>query len=296
MLKLSFGTFCTNYNSTVSTNHTFRLENLNFDKIFETFLKNLNDFFKLLELCKKLDISIFRLGSNFIPFASHKSFKEEWLLKIEPYIVEACKIIKEKYQIRITMHPGQFVVLNSLNKKVLENSLRELKYHFWLLDKLGIGKEGIVIIHIGGKYEDKKRSIERFICTVEKNNWFKRRLCIENDEKNFSAKDIVYISNLLNIPMVFDYFHNLLNPSEFDINDIVSTWKNHSTPKFHLSSQGKGRIGMHGDFVKFEDFINFYRLLKTIEIDKIDIMIESKKKEKAVLKLRKDIMKNMALL
>lgn len=286
MTEIGFGIFCTNAERTLSTNHTFRLKSLSFDRVFESLSANLRDLFELLELCRREKIEVFRLGSNFIPYASHKDFKEEWFLKIEPFLIETGKTIRENFNIRITMHPGQFVILNSPKLEVIDNSLRELRYHFWVLDKLGIGDDGIVIIHIGGIYSEKERAIERFINTVEKNSWLKKRLAVENDERLFTAKDTLYVAKNLKIPFVFDYFHHVLNPSIFDFNDIYETWRGKGTPKFHLSSQGDGKYGLHGDYVKLDDFYALMELIEVAGLKKVHIMLEAKQKEKAINRLR----------
>lgn len=283
MTEIGFGIFCTNGDRTLSTNHTFRLKNLTFDRVFEAFNKNLRDFFELLELCRREHIEVFRLGSNFIPYASHRDFKEEWFSKLEPYLKEASERLKE-YKIRITMHPGQFVILNSPKGEVIESSLRELEYHFWVLERLGVGDEGIVIVHIGGLYDSRERATERFINTVEKNPWLFRRLCIENDERFFNAKQVLDIAKSLKIPFIFDYFHHKINPSEFDPSEILETWKGRAgLPKFHISSQGDGKRGVHGDYIEISDFIDFLQFLKKLKkVEKIHLMIEAKKKERAL--------------
>lgn len=119
--------------------------------------------------------------------------------KFEPYIIELGNLIKEKFKIRITMHPGQFVILNSPNFKVLENSIRELEYHFWILDRLGVENDGVVIVHIGGVYGQKERAIDRFE-NVEKHSWLKRRLAVENGERLFNSQEVLKIAETLGIP------------------------------------------------------------------------------------------------
>lgn len=286
MVKIGFGIFCTNSDGSLSTNHTFRINNLSFDRVFTALKSNITDMFELLELCSNLEIKVFRLGSNFIPYASHRAFKEEWFKRIEPIIVDAGEQIKRKFKIRITMHPGQFVILNSKNPEVIDNSLRELEYHFWVLDKLGIEEDGIVIIHVGGGYGDKKASAERFMRNVEKNNWLKRRLAIENDEKIFNAQEVLEIAKHLKIPFVFDFFHHLLNPSEVDMKEVFRTWQGKGVPKVHLSSEGHGKFGTHGDYIEINDFIKLRDLLNESKISEVHVMIEAKKKEKAIIDLR----------
>ncbi len=289
MLYIGFGTFCTSADGKLSTNHTFQIKNLTFEKVQESFQANLRDFFSLLDLCKKEGIEVFRLGSNFIPYASHSLFRQEWLSRLEPYLIEAGDKIKQNYNIRITMHPGQFTVLNSPKIEVLENSLRELKYHFWVLDTLGIGQDGIVIIHVGGIYGDKKRAIERFINNVDENKWLKRRLAIENDEKIFTAQEVLDIAKTLEVPFVFDLLHHKLNPSRFSIEEIFKTWNGKGIPKFHLSSMGKGKKGIHGEYVNSEDFMELIEMLKSTGLKKVHLMIEAKQKERAIKRLKEQI-------
>ncbi|GAQ93949.1 UV DNA damage endonuclease [Thermodesulfovibrio aggregans] len=291
MTHLGFGIFCTNGDGSLSTNHSFRLKNLSFERVFESFNRNKRDFLSLLELCREEKIEVFRLGSNFIPYASHREFKDKWFKELEPHIEELGKRVLN-YRIRITMHPGQFVILNSPNGRVIENSLRELNYHFWLLDKLGVGQDGVVIVHIGGVYGEKIRAIESFINTVEKNGWLKRRLAIENDERLFNAKDVLEIARVLKIPFVFDFFHHRLNPSKILLEEVFNTWKNNGIPKVHLSSDGDGRYGVHGDYVKVEDFLSLKMLIEATGIEKVHIMIEAKRKENALKKLREELIIN----
>jgi UV DNA damage repair endonuclease len=65
---------------------------------------------------------------------------------------------------------------------------------------------------------------------------------------------------------------------------VLDTWiKRNIKPKFHVSEQGSGRIGHHSDFIK----VLPKELLEIPDKYKIsiDIMIEAKMKEQAILKL-----------
>jgi len=186
-----------------------------------------------------------------------------------------------RFPIRITMHPGQFVVLNSPKKEVVDASLRELEYHFWVLETLGVGAEGVVVIHAGGIYEDKRESLKRLKNTLRENQWLYRYLAIENDERHYTVRDLLDAE--LDLPIVFDYYHNRLNPSEFEVSEILQTWSGR-VPEFHLSSEpeGKHRFGEHGDWIRLEDFLDF---LNRFGGNRIDLILEAKQKEKAVEKL-----------
>ncbi|MCS7097997.1 MAG: UV DNA damage repair endonuclease UvsE [Candidatus Methanomethyliaceae archaeon] len=252
----------------------------------KTFMRNLNDLYKLLELSKGMNLTIFRLGSNFIPFASHPQFNEEWFNDIEGELKKhASEIIK--FSIRITMHPGQYVVLNSPSSSVLKRSLKEVNYHFWLLDVLGL-KESVVVIHMGGSYGDKRKAVNQFMKTMDENPWLTRRLALENDERFYTIEEIIEIAESYGIPAVFDYHHHRLNPSNFNIDRLISTWKGR-VPEVHLSSDPKGahRFGEHGNYIELKDFESLISILNEDQF--IDIILEAKMKEKAIIRLMEDI-------
>lgn len=276
------GFFCSTADGKITTNRKFRLSNLTESKLIQTVEQNLEDFKKLLEISSRMGLGIFRLGSEVVPFASYPEFKKDWFKRIEKMLVDFAPEVK-RFGIRITMHPGQFVVLSSKNPAVVESSLRELEYHFWVLDCLGVGDDGVVVVHGGGVYDSKQKSLERFKDTLDKNPWLKKRLVVENDEKSYTVADLLP----LGLPVVYDHYHNSLNPSDFKPEDIIRTW-NGKVPEFHLSSKPDRphRFGEHGDYVDVEDFLDMHRMFKG---SRVDVVVEAKKKEIAIQRLVNDL-------
>lgn len=287
-IEFNIGFVCSTYNSKLSTNHSLRLKNLNKKNIIKIVERNLIDFIKLLQLSKKLGCGIFRLGSQFIPFASHSKFKKEWLKDIQLIIKDYLYEIK-KFKIRITMHPGQYVFLSTYKKNILKRSLEEIWYHFWVLDQLELDNNSIVVVHGGGIYDNKEEAINNLINVFKKNKWLKSRLSLENDEKNYNAQDMLRICQEIDIPLTFDYFHHQLNYSPIKIDDILETWQQRK-PEFHISSPGNKRIN-HSSYIKINDFINFLNFIDTSlqRNVSVDIILEAKKKELAVIKLLKSL-------
>ncbi|MEM4601392.1 MAG: hypothetical protein QW808_00640 [Desulfurococcaceae archaeon] len=121
------------------------------------------------------------------------------------------------------MHPGQYVILNSDKSSVVEKSLRELEYHFWLLDTIGLGPESIVVIHVGGVYRDREKATRNFHRVIEENKWLTRRIAIENDERYYTVREAIEIAEPFDIPVVYDHFHHRLNPSKFSVDRLIST-------------------------------------------------------------------------
>jgi UV DNA damage endonuclease len=203
------------------------------------------------------------------------------------------------------MHPGQYTVLNSPDERIVEAARRELAYATAVLDAMGQPDSAKVILHIGGVYGDKPAAIERWIAryaTLPER--VQARLIIENDDRLFSAGDVLAISRATGAPVVFDNLHHALNPtpglSEHDaLAASLATWPAGQTPKIHYSDRrtepvvvkGKGGAirqaapsrGAHADYVDpagFAAFLDAARLLPDF-----DVMFEAKAKDLAVLRV-----------
>lgn len=279
---LGFGFFCSTADGRITTNRKMRLASLSKDRVLELTERNIQDLVQLVTMSSRMGLSIFRVGSNIVPFASHPRFEERWLGEIEPMLRDAAARIAQS-GVRLTMHPGQFVILNSPRQEVVEVALRELRYHFWVLDILGAGPEGRVVIHGGGSYGDKRASCERFLKVIAEHSWLRRRLAVENDEKVFSAAETLELAEGAGIPMVFDLYHHRLNTSFFDVAEVFKTW-NGRVPEFHVSSfpEGEHRFGEHGFWVTLEDVLDLTHITGG---RRVDVIVEGKGKEKAIAKL-----------
>ncbi len=197
----------------------------------------------------------------------------------------------QAFGIRVSMHPGQYTVLNSSRDSVVENSKAELAYHARLLDAMGLNDTHKIILHIGGTYHDKRKSMDRFIRNFNSlQKAVRERLVIENDEKSYTAEDVLSISNRLGIPMVFDVFHHVCHPS-FDgmplsgiVAKIADTWKKRDgTPKIHYSDQNPEKsAGAHSESVDIRKFRVFHESIRDMHLD---VMLEVKDKEQSVLKV-----------
>lgn len=230
------------------------------------------------------------MPTNILPFPTHPSAKEwNWREIISPCFEHIGKLAKE-YNIRLSFHADEYTIINSMNEIVLNNSFNTLQYLSDVLDLMNV--DGKIVIHIGGVYGDKAASIKRFI-----NNYYKlpisvrKKLALENDDKQYGWKDVFEISEKINAPMILDIHHHRVNNNHNsltrgDIKRIFSTW-NDITPKIHLSSpQNTKDLKPHADYINIEDFLQFYNLAKDLDYD---IMLEAKAKELAVIKFREDL-------
>lgn len=257
------------------------------NKIDNLIKENLINLEKIIDYNISNNIHFYRLTSKLIPLATKKDVEFDYINKYKDYYKRIGDKIKIN-NIRVDTHPDQFCVLNSTNKEVLENTFEILKYHYNILDALGIDNK-VIILHIGSSVLGKDNSIKRFINNFNKLPiYIKKGIVIENDDKVYNIKDCLYLSNKLNIPIVLDYHHHICNGG-FDIKDylkdIFNTWK--ITPKIHFSSpknKTKKDFRSHHDYIDINEFINFLNIIKDLDIN-LDIMIEAKEKDEALFRL-----------
>ena len=122
---------------------------------------NLSALERMVDYNLQNGIRLYRISSDLIPFASSPVNRIPWALDY----AERLAAIGRKILlggIRVSMHPGQYTVLNSPDPTVAENAVRELVYHTQLLDALGIPASHRIILHIGGAYGDKPAALARF--------------------------------------------------------------------------------------------------------------------------------------
>jgi UV DNA damage endonuclease len=266
---MKIGYPCINLSFDCRSSRTFRLASYSDRRLMETVASNLACLQRTLQYNVEKNILFFRITSDLIPFASHEVCTLDWQ---DTFAVTFKKIGKfiENHTLRISMHPDQFVLLNSLEERIFQNSLRELAYHADFLDLLGLDQSAKIQVHVGGVYGDKEKSMERFIGryrTLPKK--IRQRLVIENDERLYSIADCMEIHAHTGIP-------------------VLGTWSEQDgIPMVDYSSQQKGkRTGTHARSI---DMRNFRRFLKETECLDFDIMLEIKDKEKSALKALKVI-------
>lgn len=255
---------------------------------------NIKTLDKMLDFNLENNIYLFRISSGFIPFASHPINKIRWWQKYSKQLLALGDKAKA-YGIRLSFHPGQWTTLSSPNRTIVEKSVRDLLYHTRALDAMGLDKSSKIVLHIGGVYEGKTPTIERFIKNYSKlPQNIKERLVIENDDLHYTFRDVLYISKLTGIPVIFDYLHHLLNKDkEEDLSKILrrvrKTWKKKDgIQKIHYSQQAQGKhAGSHSLTIAVPEFLEFYKRLP----QPIDIMLEVKDKDLSALKCIAEVKK-----
>ncbi|KDR75132.1 hypothetical protein GALMADRAFT_249051 [Galerina marginata CBS 339.88] len=276
--------------ASVFCSRTCRLDSLRkngLDWVKELGRRNVEDLLTIIQWNEDNNIRFFRLSSEMFPFASHA---------VHGYSLEYCAsqlakagALANKYRHRLTVHPGQYTQLGSPKPAVVEAAVRELVYHCQMLDLMGLGKDSVMVIHGGGVYNDKPTTLQRLkesIRTLPSN--VRNRLVLENDEMCYNAKDLLPVCEELDVPLVFDYHHDALYPSSIPPSTIIkranAIWTRRGIkPKQHLSEQRPGAVTLmerraHADRCE--------NLPEDLPLD-MDLMIEAKDKEQAVLYLHR---------
>jgi len=284
---MKIGYPCINLSIDCKGNRTFRLKSYSEERLVETIDNNLNCLQEMLRFNVAHKILFFRITSDLVPFASHPVCQFDWQKYFQDKFEHAGDYIRT-HNIRISMHPDQFTLINSPDEEVYERSLRELIYHSEVLDLMELCTSAKIQLHVGGVYGDKTTSIRRFVDRYNKlPDTVKRRLVIENDDRSYTVQDCLQVSGMSDIPVLLDSFHSEVNSSGESLQDAVSltalTWgQNDGILMLDYSCQQKNaRKGSHSGTVNTDHFRKF--LERTASYD-FDIMLEIKDKERSALK------------
>ena len=257
----------------------------------ELALKNCNDLFDIIKWNQENDFKFFRISSDIFPWCSHYELEDLPDFNQIKFILSEIGDFVSNNKMRITFHPGPFNVLTSPHKKVVQNCIHDLSIHGQIFDLMNLPRTPYnkINIHIGGAYGDKIESMKRF-CENFKYlpKSVKSRLTVENDDRDslYSVKDLYNgVYKVIGIPIVFDYHHHRFCSGDIKENEAlnlaVSTWglikpvAHYSESRNIEQKDDSIKPQAHSDYVY--DYINTYG-------HSIDIMIEAKHKELAVLK------------
>lgn len=267
------------------------LKNLNEEKLLSLIENNLNSLENIVDYNIKNNIKMFRISSDLIPFGSSDANTLNWWDIFKDKFNEiGIKINKSK--MRVSVHPGQYTVLNSLNDDVVSKAVLELNYHAKILECLNVGTEHKMILHIGGIYNNKKEAVKRFKDNYNKLSFdIKKRLVIENDDKLYNISDVLEIGYDLGIPVVYDNLHNKINCADKNKDDVHwikecnKTWAHgDGIQKIHYSQQNEfKKSGSHSKTIFINEFMDFYNSLDDLKND-VDIMLEVKDKNLSAVK------------
>ena len=277
----------------ITTSRTCRLRLATPERLGELIETNLASLDAAVGFLIRNRIKLYRISSGLIPFASHPVNDVPWRQDFRLQLQSIGRKLRA-HDIRVSLHPGQYTVLNSPRPEVVRASIAELRYHTALLDDLGAGPASKIVLHVGGLYAgSESAALDRFVAVArELPPEVLRRLVIENDDRLFDADEVLGVARRLGVPVVFDWLHHHANPCRRPVNEVIAevfeTWRpEDGVPKLHLSTQAEGASrGAHADFVDPKDLL---ALLECVPDAPFDCMLEAKQKDIALLRLRRQL-------
>ena len=234
----------------------------------------------------KHGIKLFRVSSDIFPLITHSEIAFEWKNRFrEPF--DEIKALVSDSGMRLSMHPGQYTVLNSGNQEVVDKAVVEIDHHSEFLSCITPDAYAPVVLHVNSARGDKKTAVSRFKKGFERlSDASKKRLCLENDEKGFSARDIYDLACEIDVPCIFDNLHNAMNPSyelsDKEIIEVFSKTYVGKRQKIHYSQQAEDkRPGAHSVTISHREFLRYYG---DVSGEDLDIMLEVKDKDLSCIK------------
>ncbi len=278
---------CINLTLECKGNRTFRLKSYSQKRFIETVESNLHCLDKILRFNAEHNLLFFRITSDLIPFASHPICQFNWQDYFKQKFQKIGDFIKSS-NIRISMHPDQFTLINSPNNAIFERSIKELQYHAQVLDLMGLDASSKIQLHVGGVYKNKEKSIKRFVERYHGiSEQIKRRLIIENDDRLYDLHNCLFISKETGIPVLFDSFHHTINNSGENINEafelVSNTWRDKDGLLMvdYSIQQVDNKRGKHTASLDSKHFKKFLEDTKPFDFD---IILEIKDKDKSALR------------
>jgi UV DNA damage endonuclease len=294
----------------------------NLQLISDKALENAQDLLTYLKWNEEHGITLFRVGSELFPWHDHYELHDlPDYEKIADKLFECGEYAREHGH-RLTTHPGPFHVLGSPRQEVVEKSIIGLERHSEMFDLMGYDPSfhNKINIHVAGAYGDREATAKRWIKSWQRlSDSCKSRLVLENDDKAsmYSVRHLYeLIHKEIGIPITFDYWHHTFCTGDLSEREAFfmarSTWEKHGvTQCTHYSESRRKeqkllienmfeRNGISLDNISewptFEKQYKVFSKIKepahadyivntpnTYDVEDLDIVVEAKAKELAIL-------------
>ena len=268
----------------------------------ELALINVKAMREIIKWNNKNGISVYRMTSCLFPwFSEYDIFDLPDIDAIADVMQDAGKIAMDAGQ-RLSFHPGPFNCLGSHKDEVVEKTIHELNAHSEQMDLMGLPDSPMakINIHIGGAYGEHEKTMARFCKNFSRlAPSTQARLTVENDDRAslFSTKMLYNgVSRHINIPIVFDSHHHELGKQDATYQEAFymarETWqRRNAKQQCHHSNSKKNyedstaKVTAHSDWY-YTPFENYG--------ESVDVVLECKKKERALFKYRQDFIEGGA--
>jgi len=258
------------------------------DKIYDTYLANVQNLAEVFPKIIAAGIKSFRFSSSLFPLFDLVD-RNLW---DNPNIARILRQIGNQAQlsgIRLTTHPGQFCVLSSDNAQTVANSIREIEMHAWIMDQMGLEETPYYAINIHGG----KAAVEdQLIAGIKRlNKSALSRLTLENCEFAYPVSHLMAVSKETGVPIVFDSHHHSFNMGGISgvraMEAAMSTWPDKIRPLTHVSNSKPEYFEYDAPVTKLREHSDMLHTVPQYQFDAnnkgaIDIDVEAKQKNHAL--------------
>ena len=174
-----------------------------------------------VERCHELGIGAFRMTSQILPLATHPLSGYD-LEQLDPTGTIASAYqwageLAKAYDVRLSLHPDQFVVLNSAHEPVVASAVRELELQGEIAELVGAD---VIVLHGGGAaggIETALDRLDRGLSRLTPRVW--ERLALENDDRCFSLRNLEPLCRRAGVPLVYDVHHHRCLPDGLSVEE-----------------------------------------------------------------------------
>jgi UV DNA damage endonuclease len=213
------------------------------ERLWDIMVHNIQSYHQLIAYVGGLpnDLRMVRLGSDCLPVYTQQDWSYFWR---KPEVVAYCEkyfaIVGEAaraYDVRLSMHPGQFTVLASDNPEIVDRSIEEFEYHTDVIRWMGFGRsfqDFKCNVHISGREGPAgiRSALKRL--SPEARNC----ITIENDENKWGIEHSLELAD--DLALVLDIHHHwcregeYIQPTDDRFKRIVDSWRG-VRPAIHYS-------------------------------------------------------------
>lgn len=189
---------------------------------------------------------MFRITSDLLPLMTHPQFFKiyqmgDLMKNIEKQLLTLGDYAR-LHGIKLSMHPGQYTVLNSDNHNTRTMAVADIEYHARIGRALGYtsSKEFKINVHVNGRGGLSAFGVSYKMLSREARAF----LTLENDEMSAGIEDVLEYCEKFHIPAVLDIHHHWVKTGEYisprdpRIERILRTW-NGNRPTMHYSCPRK---------------------------------------------------------
>jgi len=272
-------------------------------RIARTARRNLENTLRILWFMDAHAIELYRISATMIPLATHP-VTDGWAWWEESELVEVGRrigTVARERGYRLSSHLPE--VCGFTSSESYKWMCAYLEYHRRLFDLMGLGPDTRIVVHVGGAYGNKGAALRVARTNIDAlDPWARERLALENDDRTYTLEDVTTLAGDTGLAVVCDWHHHVVNsggrsdPDEIrPLIEAAGRLRGNRPLKVHVSSpKNSNQVRAHADYVDIDFVRPFFDLLTTLDASQIDVMVEAKQKDLALLQLRDQLRQSAA--